>query len=92
MGRRSPKDKQRIERRRRGADMQRAAENPYAIAVQRGDMPPRAAEGGKLGRVGKASRACLFLTRPEILGREAVSVRPSRVVVGELVTSPLGPM
>ena len=72
--------------------MQRAAENPYAIAVQRGDMPPRAAEGRKLGRVREASRAFLFLTRPEVLGREAVSVRPSRVVVGELVTSPLGPM
>ena len=72
--------------------MQRAAKNPYAVAVQRGDVPSRAPEGRKLGRVREASRAFLLLTRPEILGREAVSVRPSSVVVGELVTSPLGPM
>ena len=90
--RRSPKDKQRIRHRRSSADMQRAAENPYAVAVQRGDMPPRAPEGRKLGGVREASRTFLFLTRPKVLGREAVSVRPSSLVVGELVPSPLGPM
>ena len=90
--RRGPKDKQRIKHRRRGADMQRAAEHPYAIAVQRDDMPPRAPKGRKVGRVRKASRAFLLLSRPKVLGGEAVSIRPRSVVVRELVPSPLSTM
>ena len=72
--------------------MQGAAEIPYAIAVQRNDMPPRAPEGRKVGRVRKASRAFLLLSRPKVLGGEAVSIRPRSVVVRELVPSPLSTM
>ena len=43
-------------------------------------------------RVREAGRACLVLTRPEVLRREAVSVRANGVIVGELIARPLGPM
>ena len=40
----------------------------------------------------EAGRASLVLTRPEILRREAVSIRANGVIVGELIARPLGPM